>query len=320
MRKCVVFGGIAAALAFAPVGAVCAAGDYEAPSGIELSIGDIEIDRADLSGGRLVEVPVYISNNSGFVSLEMLIELDGRLHFDEERELVTRATDMSGVHISHYQQRENTVTAKFVTPSKSRYTDDGEIGCIRVMLPEDTAVGRYDIWLSPSPDEVHMILTYNSLDSWFGPECFSQLRGGSITVKDGNSGSQGEQAAPHHEENVQRNVNAQDSGSSDNGNNDSEAAAAASTTAVTVTAETTTKTTTKTTVTSSSTSTGTASSTSEVASTETTTTDSAEPTMSAAENDNKKHKSKNLLIPVIIATVIALGTACFIVRKGGRSK
>ena len=46
MIKQVIFGGAAAALAFAPIGAVCAAGDYEAPSGIELSIGDVEIDRA----------------------------------------------------------------------------------------------------------------------------------------------------------------------------------------------------------------------------------------------------------------------------------
>lgn len=311
MRKCVVFGGIAAALAFAPVGAVCGAGDYEAPSGIELSIGDIDIDRADLSGDRILEVPVYIGNNSGFVSVEMLIELDGRLRFDEDIELGTRAEEMSGVHIMHYMDMDNKVTAKFTTKKYSRFTDDGEIGYLRVVVPEDTPQGRYDIWLSSSPDEGHMLLTHNSYDAWFGSQCFSQLTGGSITVRDKNAEAQPEQAAPQHEDNGQRNEETQSS-SSDNNDNGREAAL---TTAVTTAATTakTTKTTKKTTAAASSAITDTEKGTSAVTSA------ASETTVTSAEAEvgktNKDHKVKDLLIPVIIATVIALGTACFIVRK-----
>ena len=214
MRKCVVFGGIAASLAFAPAGAVYAAGDYEAPSGIELSIGDTEIDRADLAGGRLVEVPVNIGNNSGFVSVKMLIQLDGRLSFAEDYELGTRAEDMAGVHISEQRDMENTRKVNFVTKTKSRCTSDGEIGYVRVMLPEDTPVGRYDINIYPYTDEP-MILTYNNFDAYFGAECFSQLRGGTITVKDGDTVPQQEQAPPRHDDDGERNAPIQEEGSSD---------------------------------------------------------------------------------------------------------
>lgn len=318
MIKCVFFGGAAAALVFAPVGAVCAAGDYEAPSGIELSIGDIEIDRADLSGGRLVEVPVYIGNSSGFCSVEMLIELDSRLRFDEESELGTRTADVSGVHISHYRELENTVTAKFTSKKNTRVTEDGEIGFLRVLLSEDTPVGKYDIWLSCSPNEGHMLLTHNSYDSWFGSECFSQLRGGSITVKDGDTEIQPEQAAPHHEDNGQRNEALQSSCSSDNNEKSSEAASAVTTAAAVTSSQTTTAS--ETTVTVSVTSTAAVSSTSEAVPSYSAAVTAAVTTETAAANDNTKHKSKDLLIPVIAATVIALGTACFIVRNGGRSK
>ena len=46
---------------------------------------------------------------------------------------------------------------------------------------------------------------------------------------------------------------------------------------------------------------------------------SAVTTEPTAETDTSKPKKNLLLIPVIAAAVIALGTACFIVRKGGRS-
>ena len=247
MRKSVVFGGIAAALAFAPAGAVYGAGDYEAPSGIELSIGDTVIDRTDLTGGKLVEVPVNIGNNSGFVGVKMLIQLDGRLSFADDYELGTRAEEMAGVHISEQRDMENTRKVNFVTKTKSRFTGDGEIGYVRVMLPEDTPVGRYDINIYPYTDEP-MILTYNNFDAYFGAECFSQLRGGTITVKDGDTVPQQEQAPPRHDDAGERNAPFQEEGSSDE--NDSNNETYTTTSVTTATTVTTTKTTAKTTVTS----------------------------------------------------------------------
>ena len=315
MRKCVVFGGIAASLAFAPAGAVYAAGDYEAPSGIELSIGDTEIDRADLAGGRLVEVPVNIGNNSGFVSVKMLIQLDGRLSFAEDYELGTRAEDMAGVHISEQRDMENTRKVNFVTKTKSRCTSDGEIGYVRVMLPEDTPVGRYDINIYPYTDEP-MILTYNNFDAYFGAECFSQLRGGTITVKDGDTVPQQEQAPPCHDDDGDRNAPEEESSSDESESNNETHTTTSVTAATTVT---TTKTTAKTTVTSTKNPAGAAKETSAVTASEATTSVSAVTTEPSAETDTTKPKKNLLLIPVIAAAVIALGTACFIVRKGGRS-
>lgn len=315
MRKCVVFGGIAASLAFAPAGAVYAAGDYEAPSGIELSIGDTEIDRADLAGGRLVEVPVNIGNNSGFVSVKMLIQLDGRLSFAEDYELGTRAEDMAGVHISEQRDMENTRKVNFVTKTKSRCTSDGEIGYVRVMLPEDTPVGRYDINIYPYTDEP-MILTYNNFDAYFGAECFSQLRGGTITVKDGDTVPQQEQAPPRHDDDGDRNAPEEESSSDESESNNETHTTTSVTTATTVT---TTKTTAKTTVTSTKNPAGAAKETSAVTASEATTSVSAVTTEPSDETDTTKPKKNLLLIPVIAAAVIALGTACFIVRKGGRS-
>lgn len=316
MRKCVVFGGISAALAFAPVGAVYAAGDYEAPSGIVLSIGDIEIDRADLTGGRLIEVPVSIGNNSGFVSVEMLIQLDSRLSYAEDYEAVTRAEDMSGVHITDKEDMENTRKVGFVTKTKSRFTGDGEIGCVRVMLAEDTPVGRYDISLYPYTDGP-MILTYNNFDAYFGAECFSELRGGTITVKDGDTVPQQEQAPPRHDDEADRNAPQEKESSSDENESKIETTTAST---VTTTAVTTAKTTARTTVTSSSASTASAKGTSGVTAPTETTAVSAVTAEPSAETDTSKHKNNHLLIPVIAAAVIALGAACFIVRKGGRSK
>lgn len=315
MRKCVVFGGIAASLAFAPAGAVYAAGDYEAPSGIELSIGDTEIDRADLAGGRLVEVPVNIGNNSGFVSVKMLIQLDGRLSFAEDYELGTRAEDMAGVHISEQRDMENTRKVNFVTKTKSRCTSDGEIGYVRVMLPEDTPVGRYDINIYPYTDEP-MILTYNNFDAYFGAECFSQLRGGTITVKDGDTVPQQEQAPPRHDDDGDRNAPEEESSSDESESNNETHTTTSVTTATTVT---TTKTTAKTTVTSTKNPAGAAKENSAVTASEATTSVSAVTTEPSDETDTTKPKKNLLLIPVIAAAVIALGTACFIVRKGGRS-
>ena len=320
MRKSVVFGGIAAALAFAPAGAVYGAGDYEAPSGIELSIGDTVIDRTDLTGGKLVEVPVNIGNNSGFVGVKMLIQLDGRLSFADDYELGTRAEEMAGVHISEQRDMENTRKVNFVTKTKSRFTGDGEIGYVRVMLPEDTPVGRYDINIYPYTDEP-MILTYNNFDAYFGAECFSQLRGGTITVKDGDTVPQQEQAPPRHDDDGERNAPSQEEGSSDENDSNNETHTTTSvTTATTVTTtKTTTKTTAKTTVTSTTASKVTAKESSAVTASKETTAVSAVTTEPTAETDTSKPKKNLLLIPVIAAAVIALGTACFIVRKGGRS-
>ena len=316
MRKSVVFGGIAAALAFAPAGAVYGAGDYEAPSGIELSIGDTVIDRTDLTGGKLVEVPVNIGNNSGFVGVKMLIQLDGRLSFADDYELGTRAEEMAGVHISEQRDMENTRKVNFVTKTKSRFTGDGEIGYVRVMLPEDTPVGRYDINIYPYTDEP-MILTYNNFDAYFGAECFSQLRGGTITVKDGDTVPQQEQAPPRHDDDGERNALIQEEGSSDE--NDSNNETHTTTSVTTATTVTTTKTTAKTTVTSTAASKVTAKESSAVTASKETTAVSAVTTEPTAETDTSKPKKNLLLIPVIAAAVIALGTACFIVRKGGRS-
>ncbi len=315
MIKCVVSGCTAAVLALAPVGAAFAEGEYEAPSGLVLSAGDIQVERADLSGGKLVEVPVCISGNSGFVSVDVLIKLDSRLSFDDDHEAGTRAPEMSGVHITEYEDMENTIEAKFVTQTKKRFTEDGEIGFARVYLPEDIPDGVYEISVYPFPGD-DILLTYNSFDAWFGSECFAEPVSGSITVGGGGS----EQAPPHYDGNSDRNGAPDEDYSvpvqENSGGN--ETAVTAAVTSVSVTTTSTASTTKKTTVTSTVTSTAVSVSTSVKVTSSDTVTSAAE-TAKAAESD-AKHKRNGLLIPVIIATVIALGTACFIVRKGGRSK
>jgi len=293
--------------------------DYEAPADISVSVGHYEIDRSQLSGDTLVEVPVYINNNCGFVSLNVIFELDERLRFSGDCEAGTNSGKLAGVNIYKCSDSGNTISTCFEAAGRSRFTSDGELGYLRVIIPEGTPAGDYGISMRDSAGDFEtMIFTYNSNDAMFGRECFSDLAGGSITVSDTSA----DMSVPQSDSNQQEGNSSNDvQPSGDNSEQHEEDKAAAVTTAAadkaTETASSTiTVTTTSVTVSTTDTSitTGTEKTVSTNAVTETTVT-------SDGTEDMKKGKNRNMLAPIIAATLIIIGAAvAFVFKKGGRSK
>lgn len=314
MRKNMIFGGIAAALALAPLGAVTAAAAYEAPSGIELSIADVKLERSELHGDTLVEVPVNISNNSGFVSLKTIICLDSRLHYDEPRKLGTDTKGISGINIMDCDDIANAVSASFEAVNKSRFTEDGIIGAVRVIVPEDIPDGRYDISFLVRTEEFETgIFTYNSFDARFGSDCFSKLEGGSIIIGEADEERPQEQAQPEQPQRNSETERNDEAGESSPTEIAAAVTSAVSTSASAASSTTSAKATTSTraVTTASAVKETTAESTSE----NKITTVSATTAETDADTDNTDTKRKSFFVPVIIAAVIALGTTGFIVRK-----
>ena len=156
------------------------AGGYSAPSGIEISVDSFEIDRSDLHGDTLVELPVYISNNEGFVSLNLVFELDLRLRFDRN----SISSDLNGIraiNVNKCSDSGNMISASF--EAENRFIDDGKLGTFRVIVPENTEPGTYELAIRESGgDHDIRIYTYNKRGADYGAECFSLLQGGTITV------------------------------------------------------------------------------------------------------------------------------------------
>ena len=116
------------------------AGGYSAPSGIEISVDSFEIDRSALHGDTLVELPVYISNNEGFVSLNLGFELDPRLRFDR-KSVKCDSNGIKAINVNKCSDSENMISALF--EADDRFIDDGRIGTFRVIVPENTEAGTY---------------------------------------------------------------------------------------------------------------------------------------------------------------------------------
>ncbi len=291
----------------------CAEAEYEAPSNIEVSVGSCEIDRSQLSGGTIVELPVYINNNCGFVSLNVLFELDGRLRFAGDYEAATRSNKLSGVNIYNCYDTGNTISTCFEAPGRSRFTDNGQIGVLRVDIPENTPAGEYGIAMPDDAGDFEvMIFTYNSYDAMFGRECFSALNGGSITVtdKDHAAADQSDSGNNEEENNVQQPAaEAEDK---------VEKAPAVTTAESTTTVSSSTSTVTKIT------STVRSESSTSVSASETTamSTSAAETGLSdEMKSDLKKGKKRNMFAPVLAASLLVIGVAVvYVVKKGGKSK
>lgn len=306
---------LAAAVAVLP-SCVClfAEADYEAPSDIEVSVGSCEIDRSQLGSDTIVEVPVYINNNCGFISLNMPFELDGRLSFAGDYEVGTRAKKLSGVNIYRCSDSGNAVSACFEVSGRSRYTDNGEIGFLRVNVPANTPAGEYGISMPDSAGDFEiMIFTYNSNDAMFGRECFSALNGGSITVTDSSAERAAEQpdSGNNEEDNNAQQPAAETDGTGDKAPVVTTAESTAATTASTSTAAKTTSTvrSVSSTVTSETLTTASVTSGSEIMASD------------EAENDLKKEKNRNMLAPILVASLLVIGAAvAFVVKKGGKSK
>ena len=293
---------------------VCAEAEYEAPSDIEVSVGSCEIDRSQLSGDTIVELPVCISNNCGFISLNILFELDGRLRFAGDYEASTRTKKLSGVNIYRCSDQGNTISACFEVSGRSRFADNGEIGFLRVNVPENTPAGEYGISMPDSAGDFEvMIFTYNSNDAMFGSECFSALNGGSITVTDkSNERTDGQSDSGSNEEDN----NAQQSAAEtdDTGDKSPAVTSAESTTTTASSTSTVAKTTSAVRSTSSDRS-------SETQTTAAVTSVTENVTSAEVKNDLKKEHKRNMLAPIIAASLLVIGAAvAFVVKKGGKSK
>ena len=158
---------------------------YDAPSDIMLSLGSVQLERSQLSGDTLVELPIYIENNPGFSSLNMIFEIDENLSFDKEYEADVAADELGGVGIYRCDESGKTISICFETDGKrKRFTDDGHIGDLRLRVPQDIPDGSYDISFRESSGSFRMLIyTYNDFDAEFGAECFSQMQGGSVSIE-----------------------------------------------------------------------------------------------------------------------------------------
>jgi hypothetical protein len=307
---------LAAAAALLPA-CVCvyAQADYEAPSDIEVSVGSYEIDRSQLGGDTLVEIPIYINNNCGFVSLNVLFELDSRLSFAGDYEAAARAKKLSGVNIYRCYDSGNAVSTCFEASGRSRFSDNGEIGVLRVNIPANTPAGEYGISMPDSAGDFEvMIFTHNSDDALFGRECFSALNGGSIIVTDKSregTADHSDSGGNEEADNIQQPEPEAD-GSSDKAADANDAEKSTSTTASSTSTVTKTTSTVRSTISSESSETKTTASVTSVTETN---------TSGDEKHDLKKGKNRNMLAPIIAASLLLIGAAvAFVVKKGGRSK
>lgn len=294
------FRGIAAVLTACELCVPCAgAVTYEAPDNIELSIGDVEIPKEGLSGDTLVEVPLYIGSNPGFTSLSIVVALEGPLRYDDDHDVDTNV--LAGVNIYRCNNTENIVSACFEAGSDTYY-DDGKFGWLRVIVPADISAGRYGISFLTECDMYSLgIYTHNRKEARFGAASFSVLGGGSITVTEPQTEPPaGDQPAEKAGQPVME------------AGGTAEAAAEAVVEAPAASAAATSVTAAGSAVTSTS---GTSATT--AVTTENVTT-STERTWIRSNEDNR---SRNMLVPIIAATILALGAAAaFIAKKGGRSR
>lgn len=163
-----------------------------APSGIELYLGTVEINKSDLTEDTVVEVPFSINNNPGFISLAIPAELDTRLSFICDS-VTFVVSGLAGVNIHpDLEPVEGCVVFCLEANSgrNNQITANGELIKLKVKIPKDTGAGTYPIVFSQEGKGSLMIFTKNSNDYQFGPEVFSKLVGGAIIVKDDTTVSQ----------------------------------------------------------------------------------------------------------------------------------
>ena len=286
---------------------------YDAPSGIGLSLGSAEVDRASLAENDLVEIPIYISNNPGFTSLNMIIVLDEGLRFDDEVDVSLTADGFAGVNMYRCDDSGRMLSACFEVPKRHRFTDDGEIGRLRIRVDGNVPDGWYGASFAESGGNFNMkIFTYNDMDAEFGAECFSLLEGGGITVGNAAAPVSVQEERPADNGDIQRSQPSQDTEAEESGspqeNTDSPVTtAAAVTSAVTTSASVTT------TVSSSA-----ATTTAESTTIKTSASAEASSTTNAIPGETETRKRGGLPFPVIAAAVIAAAAAVGLVSRKRR--
>lgn len=289
---------------------------YDAPSGIGLSLGSAEVDRASLAENDLVEIPIYISNNPGFTSLNMIIVLDEGLRFDDELDVYRTADELVGPSIYQCDDSKRLISVCFEAPDgfiRHRFTDDGELGRLRIRVDRNIPDGRYGASFKESGGIFNLtIFTYDDMAAKFGAECFSLLEGGGITVGNAAAPVNVQEERPADNGDIQRSQPSQDTEAEESGspqeNTDSPVTtAAAVTSAVTASASVTT------TVSSSATTT-----TAESTTIKTSASAEASSTTNAIPGETETRKRGGLPFPVIAAAVIAAAAAVGLVSRKRR--
>lgn len=293
---------------------------YDAPSGIELSLGSAEVERASLAENDLVEIPIYIRNNPGFTSLNMIITLDEGLRFDDEIDASVTAEGIEGVNLYRCDDSGRVLSACFEVPRRHRFTDDGELGKLRIRVDGNISDGWYGASFAESGGNFRMkIFTYNDMDAEFGAECFSLLEGGGITVGNAAAPVSVQEERPADNGDTHRSQPVQGGESYDSGSPQEEAdrtvtsaaePAATTTSAVSASAAAQSVTTTSSAAVSSTTTAETTVKTS--ASTE------ASSTTNAIPGETETRKRGGLPFPVIAAAVIAAAAAVGLVSRKRR--
>jgi|GEM_PF-2249530 len=159
----------------------------EAPSGIEVEIGTVEINKEDLHGDTVVDVPVYIRNNPGFLALALVYELNPWLSYDGD-EIESDCYEVSDISIYRCRGTDKIMSADIMTRGSSKVQGDCEVAHLRVVVPGNLDVGSYYIRFANGYDnEFFSILVEDSLDACFGPECFSRCDEGAVIIKNADS-------------------------------------------------------------------------------------------------------------------------------------
>lgn len=161
---------------------------YEAPSDIELTVGDFECEGDDILSAETVELPLYIGNNPGFVSMTLIVRIGDGLRYDAECPVYTRTDGLGGVHMYDFSDEYDTMVFT-VTGSDEfiPFSEDGEIAVFRFSPTVNFENGDCNItFLSEFGDHKMEILTANSFDAVFGEECFSIMNGHRNSIADPN--------------------------------------------------------------------------------------------------------------------------------------
>ena len=175
----------------------------EAPSGIEVEIGTVEINKEDLHGDTVVDVPVYIRNNPGFLALALVYELNPWLSYDGD-EIESDCYEVSDISIYRCRGTDKIMSADIMTRGSSKVQGDCEVAHLRVVVPGNLDVGSYYIRFANGYDnEFFSILVEDSLDACFGPECFSRCDEGAVIIKNADSPAPPPPPPPPQQQNVQ---------------------------------------------------------------------------------------------------------------------
>ena len=298
----------------------------EAPSGIEVEIGTVELNKEDLHGDTVVDVPVYIRNNPGFLALALVYELNPWLSYDGD-EIESDCYEVSDISIYRCRGTDKIMSADIMTRGSSKVQGDCEVAHLRVVVPGNLDVGSYYIRFANGYDnEFFSILVEDSLDACFGPECFSRCDEGAVIIKNADSPAAPPPPPPPpqqqnvQEPQVQNNDPAPQQNTAEN-SLPSDASAEQTTTSGTTGTTSAASKTTKTTSSTAKTTAETASETTETESSTSVVQTSTVAVTTEVKKQNDKRENHNILAAAIAsaAAVAAIAAGLIIKKKRGNS-